>query len=73
LSELVLNVNHYLYGLAVTGKSSGDVAVSADKDITGNEVPSAKDKEIGFLKGSQIEVCSSILIYFSFSYILSCF
>jgi hypothetical protein len=56
----------------VTGKLSGDVVVAADKNIAGNEVPSAKDKEIGFLKGSQIEVSSFILIYFSFPYILSC-
>ncbi|XP_078155791.1 G2484-1 protein isoform X2 [Carex rostrata] len=37
------------------GKAT-DVPVASEKDFTVNELPSAKEKEIGFQKGSQIEV-----------------
>lgn len=48
--------------LPVTGKTTGDVPVASEKDITVNELPSAKEKEIGFQKGSQIEVSNFILL-----------
>ncbi|KAJ3689873.1 hypothetical protein LUZ61_019037 [Rhynchospora tenuis] len=38
------------------GKTTGDGPVAAEKDIARNEMPLAKEKEIGFQKGSQIEV-----------------
>lgn len=47
----------------VTGKTT-DVPVASEKDITVNELPSAKEKEIGFQKGSQIEVSNFILLCF---------